>query len=281
MTKEKYCGEMKVIDTPDKSYLLGLIYSDGTIIYKEGISYSCRIKLNDLELLEKIVKTFPFFCTPQKQNYNKTYLIYCYSKQLVLDLMNHGLVVSKSIKNVNKLGNPGNLKYPGDFIRGVFDGDGNLYVDKDNNKRITIYCNCKSFIDYLISYYQKHQIKYCLVHRNTKGRNIYDLKVGKQESVKTLVSFMSNKSSIYLERKWQKLFNLVWKDIASSNKAAAEKRRLLVRTLKHNINCPVCKSNRNITIRNSKNYDYLQCKSCNHKHRVHLKLDELSGNPTK
>lgn len=56
-----YNSELSTIDTPNKAYLIGLIYSDGCIIWKKGQQYSLRIKLNDLDLLESIRLEFPFF----------------------------------------------------------------------------------------------------------------------------------------------------------------------------------------------------------------------------
>ena len=63
----KYTDEFKTIDTPNKAYLLGLIYSDGSITNNIGQSYCCRIKINDVELLDRIVKVFSFFCLPKKR----------------------------------------------------------------------------------------------------------------------------------------------------------------------------------------------------------------------
>jgi len=68
----KYTDEFKLIDTPNKSYLLGLIYSDGTIVNNVGHQYCCRIKINDVELLYRIVQVFPFFCQPKKSKVAKT-----------------------------------------------------------------------------------------------------------------------------------------------------------------------------------------------------------------
>jgi|NOAtaT_6_FD_contig_81_465426_length_1605_multi_3_in_0_out_0_3 DNA-binding transcriptional regulator WhiA len=209
----KYTDEFKSIDTPNKAYLLGLIYSDGTIINNIGQQYACRIKINDVELLYKIIDVFPFFCAPKKSKDEKSWYIYCYSKQYVIDLMSHGLVPSKSIKNIHLLGNPGILLYPGDFLRGVFDGDGNVYVDSNNNKKITIYGNCASFFKYLIGIYDEYDIRYSLVSR----RNQYELKVGRQASMINIVNLMTNNDALYMQRKWDVINNLTWKSAHTKN----------------------------------------------------------------
>ena len=222
--KQKYNSEFKIIDTKNKAYTLGLIYSDGCITWNERQSYQCKIKIKDLDVLEKIHKEFPFFCAPKITS--SCYYIYCYSKELVSDLMEHGLVPSKSIKNVHLLKNPGILCYPGDFLRGVFDGDGNVYVSPANNKKLTIYCNCKSFIDYLCDIYTQHQIKYSLVHRirTSNPLGIYELKVGSQPNVKKLVNLMKPINSIYMDRKWTSINNFVWKDLKAIKSAATKAR---------------------------------------------------------
>lgn len=216
----KYTDEFKTIDTPNKAYLLGLIYSDGSITNNIGKQYACRIKINDVELLDRIVEVFPFFCLPKKEKYHKCWLIYCYSKQLVIDLMSHGLVPSKSMKNKDQLGNPGKLLYPGDFLRGVFDGDGNVYINSTNNKRITIYGNCASFFKYLMAIYDEYDIRYCVVAR----RNQYELKVGRQTSIINLVNLMTNHNALYLQRKWDVINNFTWSKNFNSNEYSKNKK---------------------------------------------------------
>lgn len=54
--KIKYNGEFSDIDTPEKAYILGLIYSDGCVMIHSSGSYKTTITLNedDLYLLEII-----------------------------------------------------------------------------------------------------------------------------------------------------------------------------------------------------------------------------------
>lgn len=223
----KYNGEFKHIDTADKAYILGLIYSDGNIVWNEGQSYQAKIKMNDKCVLDEIHKRFPFFCDPKPSNYNATYFTYCYSKELVSDLMTHGLIPSKSVKNIDKLGNPGVLQYPGDFIRGLFDGDGNVYVDPNNNKRISIYCNCERFLQYVAEIYDQHGIKYSFVRRKT--RQMYVLKIGAQKAIMKWIELTSTTNSIYMPRKWDVINNFTWKDLRAIKSAATKSRSTLNR----------------------------------------------------
>ena len=134
--------------------------------------------------------------------------------------MSHGLVPSKSMKNKDLLGNPRKLLYPGDFLRGVFDGDGNVYVNSTNNKRITIYGNCASFFKYLMGIYDEYDIRYCVVAR----RNQYELKVGRQTSIINLVNLMTNHNALYLQRKWDVINNFTWSKNFNSNEYSKNKK---------------------------------------------------------
>ena len=55
----KYNGEFKVIDTPEKAYVLGLIYSDGYVKYNNGYRHTIVLHNDDVELLE-LIKTKSF-----------------------------------------------------------------------------------------------------------------------------------------------------------------------------------------------------------------------------
>ena len=99
----KYNGELKIIDTQEKAYLLGFLYGDGCISYSftksntESFSTNLNISEIDVETILNLKECFPFFnfnmgyCNKHNKNHNKQVVIRKLSKELYNDLMLHGM----------------------------------------------------------------------------------------------------------------------------------------------------------------------------------------------
>lgn len=125
-----YNREFREINTPEKAYVLGLLFSDGCIYEDKTYYTSLILHEHDRYLLEMIIEKFPFFKLV-KQTTETTWAAVCNQKQLVEDLKLQGLVCRKSNENRMKLRMP-KLKEEliHHFIRGYFDGDGSVYKQK-------------------------------------------------------------------------------------------------------------------------------------------------------
>lgn len=110
----------KEIDTPEKSYWLGLIASDGCITSKNYFA----IALKDKDLLERLKDALEFTGDVYipKTKKGTYYRINFSSKIMCDDLRRHGIKENKS-KSYDKLPNirKGLIRH---FIRAYFDGDG-------------------------------------------------------------------------------------------------------------------------------------------------------------
>lgn len=140
----------ETIDTPNKAYLLGLMYSDGYITKYEG-SYLIGIGLQERDsyiiekLKEEIGAEKPIRTqTIEKQNCYKNSFkcsqniksLSLNSKKLFNDLNNAGCFQRKSLKLMFPMEwqvSKDLLKY---FILGYFDGDGSVFV---SNNRVNFY----------------------------------------------------------------------------------------------------------------------------------------------
>lgn len=130
------------IDTPNKAYILGFLYADGSnIIDKCTIAMS--LEESDKEILEKIrleigsEKQLEFIKQSKRQDINNNYCykdmwrLLLFSKHMCDTLNNLGMIPNKSLK----------LEFPewlnknlySHFIRGYFDGDGSLCIYQKKN----------------------------------------------------------------------------------------------------------------------------------------------------
>jgi hypothetical protein len=261
----KYNNEFNEINTADKAYVLGFLFGDGSISnYYENnkIRYQTRISISiaDEDLLLLIKNKFPFFSIHvidfSKYNKNSKKQIYITnrSKKLYDDLLKHGMLPRKSYENKEKLSIPNisnNLMHH--FIRGYFDADGSVYKLKyrKNLIKIELVSNSYNFINQINNNLINSNINsWKIVTKKPTGRGkepYYIISIIKQDEIIKFKNFIYNNASIYMERKFNILYNYHKK-----NKVLDRKQH-----------CPQCNSQ--YTIRNGKRNSKIRmkCKNCN------------------
>jgi len=116
------------IDTEEKAYLLGLMYSDGWVTTAQGGKYVMGIGSTDREIVE-MVKSILSATNPivAKKVYSDAhrqgYEFVASSKSLVTGLRHHGCVENKSHILTYPTLKEGMHRH---FIRGLWDGDGSV-----------------------------------------------------------------------------------------------------------------------------------------------------------
>lgn len=200
--------------TPDMAYVLGFFTADGNMIKNKRGAHFIEFQITDKDLLMDIRRLFGsnHKVTTRKRNNNReiSYRLQIGSKEIFNDLLKLGLAPNKS-KTINLPKIPD--KYFSHFVRGYFDGDGNVtfgYFRKSNRKnkspvllsRFTsgskaILGNLKSKLTNLID--TKGSLYY-------STNNAWQLSYSANDS-KKLFKFMynNNKTSklIYLKRKYK------------------------------------------------------------------------------
>lgn len=191
--------------SPEMSYILGFIAADGNIHWDPNPPkcYWCltiTAAEKDKEHLEKIRKimrsTKELLYSPS----TKSYRLIVNNKILCCDLMKLGIKPRKSLTlNFPRIPQ----KFLRDFIRGIIDGDGNVYYL--NRKRspyfeIRIYSGSEKFLKEL-----KRKI-YSALEINSPIKNLhkntYSLRYACRRGIK-LANWIYYKSNLYLERKFK------------------------------------------------------------------------------
>lgn len=145
------CNEnyFSVIDSAEKSWLAGLITSDGHISKNNVLVI--RLSSKDIELLEKINKYLGSTYKIQTHNEfdKRTEKIYdlcslmIYRKQLAIDLKKLGIDNNKSkelkMPNIPK-------EFIRDFVRGLVCGDGGWFISEDNHISFKLVSSTKDFL---------------------------------------------------------------------------------------------------------------------------------------
>lgn len=189
------------IDTEEKAYILGWMYSDGNVMPDGKLRIS--IQISDRVIIDKITKILNYdgpIREKIKKGNRKTQIELCVNrKKMVYDLMKLGCIPNKSM--VLKMPTfdqvPENLF--NHFIRGVFDGDGSISTDGIANITTTDIFNDK-LSDYLTKLLGITTRKYY----RKKGRNTCSLHFNKQKSTIGFLTWLYGDATIWLDRKYEK-----------------------------------------------------------------------------
>jgi hypothetical protein len=196
-----------------ESYILGLWFADGWVTeHQAGIT----LKNNDYKLLEKI-KDYVCPDLTVKYNANTVKLIFS-NTNLCENLKKLGCLNSKTYKNYVFPNIPINLQK--DFIRGYFDGDGTVYLDKTRPKAniCGINLNFLKEIEQILIINNidckiNIEIRENKIYKTPQGfsnncKNMYRLYVRKKQALEIFYSYMYSNSTIYLNRKKDKFKEL-------------------------------------------------------------------------
>ena len=192
------------IDTEEKAYFLGLIYSDGNV---HNIQMRLCTSEPDQYLLEKlreiITNSPPLKILKKRKSFHKQkFVLELTSRKMVSDLFNLGVIPNKSL--ILKFPTPEQI--PDDlmnhFIRGVFDGDGNFYVSKKNGATIAGITGSPFFIPELAKFIEnKLGIKTKVTgYSHSKAM---DVKMASRPSI-IFMDYLYKNASIKMQRKYVK-----------------------------------------------------------------------------
>jgi len=172
-------------------YFLGLYYSDGNVHSKNNSSKISLLITDDYVLKELSKDIYGF----EKVSYDGNMSIfYCYNKNIKNALMKHGCVPNKSFK-IRLLKLEDNLM--SHFLRGMFDGDGSIYLKRPMVKITTNI----DFANDLKEYLSSKNIVSCIC--NYKKTKAVDLCIYKKNDVLKFLDFIYKKSNnLCINRKY-------------------------------------------------------------------------------
>lgn len=215
------------IDTEEKAYWLGFIWADGCIINikknKPNYAFELSLSVKDIEHLRKFCKFANISESKIKIRKNnglskdkEFYLcrVQISSKHLWNTLNNYGCVPNKTTNEIFPSVNIfSNIKLIPHFIRGIFDGDGWVYLD---NRHLLIagICGQENFLLRLMDFLPQnlHKDK-CLSCNNTDVIKV--IKYGCNPAIE-FVKFLYSNSTIYLDRKYNIIAPYIREDVRKS-----------------------------------------------------------------
>lgn len=201
-----------LIDTEEKAYMMGFIYADGNNLFKNN-----RISIQLSSIDEEILNKFSYMVYGQivlnkNKRTNKDGKIFEYT---TLNIFNHhisqhlaslGVVERKSHKIIFPEWLDKNLYR--DFIRGLIDGDGWIYLpkkeDNRNSPNVGLICTRK-MNDFLKDFFEKELgLKSYLTKANKQNFDVMcEIRIKNYHRCKIFLDWLYLDSNIYLDRKYQ------------------------------------------------------------------------------
>lgn len=194
------------IDTPEKAYWLGIMYSDGYVI--EGKKTCVGLGMIDKEHIEKFQKALKMLqhkiTEYQPKNSSRPcFEITCNDKKMVEDLKKLNVLPRKSQVQIpfpSFLENEDLIRH---FIRGYYDGDGSFCFSMKNNDFKVSFVGNKTFLEGLKKYLKKDKIS---LMRDKRSKIMYTFSMRGRNQVYDFLFWLYKDTTedIRLNRKYEK-----------------------------------------------------------------------------
>lgn len=199
------------IDTPNKAYILGLLYADGNLSRKNQIiislqeedGYIIKQIKNELEYTGNIAYVDLKKKSPKWKN---QYRLAINDSHMAKELINKGLVYAKSL--VLQFPDFLSSELTSYFIRGYYDGDGNIWYDNKRNKCQVSICGTNEMIQGLSIVLTKLNIKHNIYSpKQCKRHNTFVLRTCGNKSSYAILSWLYKDASMKILRKYNYYLN--------------------------------------------------------------------------
>ena len=189
----------------DMAYVLGFFAADGNIINTKQGGYYVSFYSSDKNILLEMQRAMNSNHKLSKRNNENTYRFQIGSKEMFHDLSKLGFIQKKTRRiKIPKI----SQKFSLDFIRGYFDGDGNVWSGEINRQRskptkvlqVTFTSGCGEFLNGLHVLLKKNGIEGGSFFK-IKNKNCWRLLFSTLDSLKIYKIMYNTEHKLYLKRK--------------------------------------------------------------------------------
>lgn len=190
------------IDSEEKAYFLGLLHADGC---NNGSGFYLKLQERDSEIIEKLKVSINYngpikLDISTNENYQNYKMINISSKYISKALNELGCVKNKTVNGFFPILDEQFIHH---FIRGIFDGDGCITIDKRNQLSFTIVGNTKIMIK-IKEYLKSQNIEVRITAPKRYKSDISIIASGGNKKCNVIYNFLYKDATIFLKRKKQK-----------------------------------------------------------------------------
>lgn len=210
LSQDRYYIDYKFFETWNEqtAYMIGFIMADGYLKYKDKnrgeSSLQFELAEYDRDILDKFVNILQYEGSVNTSKRN-TVKLFINNKKIIEDLINKGVPSkNKTFSSCIPKDLPDELFRH--FLRGLFDGDGSICLDKNNSLVFSLLgteqlmYECQNKISEL-SPIDISNLK--IYNRNNHGCNVYNLQFHRKSTL-YFYDWLYKDSTIYLDRKYKK-----------------------------------------------------------------------------
>ena len=192
------------------AYFLGFLMADGNVSSTDNKIQICLSEedADFLEIFYNEIGGSPIAHYTQNNGKQKICRWQCLSSKIKKDLIYYDVIPRKT--GFAKI--PTNLKkdfYP-DFIRGYFDGDGCIWIEKNGAVGFSITSHNKEILEQIIEYFKENDIPEVKIKTDNRYNINYSFKYRKKASEKIYNLLYYNNTCLRMKRKFDK-FTLILK----------------------------------------------------------------------
>lgn len=200
-----------IIDTEDKAYFLGLLFSDGYVDARHRIGIA--LKDDDVEIIEKMLdymesdyKISFYTNNGYAGKYKPTR--YCRvliaSEQMYGAVVSHGVVPHKSLIVKPPILREDLIRH---FIRGFMDGDGSIWGC--DTTPVVGFTSTKEMLEFIGDFFlQNGIIKRFAVYPQHHSNTTFSLKIGGSIQCLNALNLLYDGATVYLERKYKRYLQI-------------------------------------------------------------------------
>lgn len=203
-----------LINTEEKAYWLGFLYADGYVRQrKKGPELRLKLKLSDryhLELFKKCLNSEHIIkdIISNVIVNGFTHTSYCstfsvYNGKIVDDLIKLGCINGKTF--ILKMPDI-NEDLMNHFLRGYFDGDGSICIDKNNKNKLNFTSGSFEFLEQIQDIFLKNGIRKLKI---TKYSTYNRICWSTLSDITNIHNYLYKNSNIFLERKKKKINKII------------------------------------------------------------------------
>lgn len=198
----------ETIDTEEKAYFLGFLFADG-YINESLFMVDLTLHQQDTDILKTFINHIYYEDRPLKIIRHRYVRLVISSKKLIYDLKSWGCFQKKTF----------DLKFPSDipqsmikhFIRGYFDGDGCVTIDKQNTLNISIVGTIEMLMEIKNQLILNCQVTDTVLDNRfpSRNNNIRALRYGGNIIINRIYHYLYDNSTIFLNRKKNKFLDIL------------------------------------------------------------------------
>lgn len=211
--KRKYVVNDDYFSTQNNkmAYLLGFLMADGNVSKTEN-----RIQVNLSEADAEFLNIFyteiggsPIAHYTQNDGKQKVCRWQCLSSKIKKDLISYDVIPNKT--GFAKIPSKLNKEFYPDFIRGYFDGDGSVWVEKDGAVGFGLTSHNIEILEQVIEYFEENNIPRVGIRIDNRNNTNYSFKYRKNASEKIYKLLYYSEDCLCLKRKFDKFTNILKK----------------------------------------------------------------------